>query len=624
MGADLSGATDPPDAIWFETTSRGGRSDRDRPSIPSTGRRRREHAVSKGHSVGSDAAHRAELQRLRREWNDGTGRDDRRDGEKWFALDHLLPAAAQVLASDDCADDTAVEALDLMTDMLESVAIIDLGSHGGDYRPENEMQAAVSALGSVDPSMCTTWRGWAVRAALSAAAFESPPLRPDWDPWPVLEAATTTDGVRLGALAADVDPAVRREVAHRGDLSGATQIALASDPDASVRIALANNPDIGAETVALLAEGDADVEVGRALAQRPHASGAVLDALARRFADDGVRVSVVQHPSVTAEILDLLAADPSYTVRTWAAGHPACPIDAVMRAARDGVGGAAANPSLSPEQIAELAADAAVPTFSAASNPSCPPDLLRRLVHNAGSRVEASAAAGAAARHPNCPPDLALELLQFDHPEVPFTTAAHQPLPPDVLAGLVREGTDRYPAERWLFPVAGNPHCPAELVRELEARDPNTALAAQLPIDPAVVPESLADVPDHHLWALAGNPSASPELLRALTDRGMSMAVAGNPGAPPDVLIDAIAGPDFGVFHHLADNPGAPPWLARAAGRSDNPVEVLASLALELHLRHGGGRDPDLAVRVADLVTDWQESPQALLDAAASGRTESR
>ncbi len=559
---------------------------------------------------GPPATGLAELDRLRELWRHDPARTSL-ENHFWSRSGYVVPRVVALLDDDGCDDDTARGALDLLCEVAKVVG--EVRDHtGDDYGAWQKVEDELEVLRRIDPSTCTPWRAWAVRTALMLPG-PGRPVPPDWDPWQDLEVVLADETAQTRSMVDAPVPWVRREVAGRVGLPVTLQERVAEDADPSVRVALAGNPSAAPEVLAALARDD-DLAVVIAVAGNPSAQAAILDELARRVEDDGVRVAVIQHPSVDSSTLDRLALADSLTVRIWALGNPACPIDTVLSAARQGEPAAAGNPALGADQLRELAEDPAVADRSVAANPNCPPELLRLLVRRAPTDLPTGPAA-VAAMHPNCPPDLAVELLDSRFGDIARSTAEHQPLTPELLARLVRDGTDLYPADVWTWPVAQNPNCPPELLEEIDRAHPGADVTLHLPPDPSTPPELVDSLHYQQRWRLAGDPTTSPELLRTLAESGVRSAVMANSGAPAELLLDLVAGPDNGDFLGLRLNKGLPSWLSFAAS-STNPVEALATLALVLHLRSGGDRDRALAIAVADLAPDWPGNPAGLLDAA--------
>lgn len=574
--------------------------------------------LADGDGAASEGARK--LHRLRERWLEGPAATSRDTDGFRLKMKQVVPATVSVLAADGCDDDTARRALELLSEV--SAAASKLRDHtGDDHGALAAWDEEVAVLRQVDRSGCTRWRAWAVRSALMLPGGGGMPLPPDWDPWPQLEAMLDIDTVRLDSILPDAPPSGRREAASGTELTLSLQAVLAGDTDPSVRFSLAENPVVAPEILAALAEDD-DHKVVLAVAGNPGTPAATLDHMARDVDDVGVRVAVIRNTAVGPETLGRLAHDDSETVRIWAQGHPSCPMDTVLRSARQGDTPAVRNPVLGADELGELAANPRVPAWAVADNPNCPPDLLRHLVrrpHTGGGRSAAAAAAG----HPNCPSDLADELLDSADREVAMTVAERQPLAPEQFARLVHDGTARFPADHWIWSVVANPHCPQELIRELDAAHRGLGLTMYLVPDPATSPDRVGSLPSEQQWELARNPATPPELLRALAEIGARPAVMANPAAAPELLLELVAGPDLRDFWSLRDNPGIPRWLPRTAASSANPIETLANLALQLHLRAGGRPDPALADAVSDLAPDWEGNPMQLLQAAIASATDS-
>ena len=205
-----------------------------------------------------------------------------------------------------------------------------------------------------------------------------------------------------------------------------------------------------------------------------------------------------------------------------AAANPICPASVLRRvAAADNEynqhlrTGAAANPNCPPELLDVLAGDSNdLVRAAAARNPSCPPELLARLASDTSTDADV---AMNALMNPSCPEQTLRQACgdNFDG-EQRHSAGTNPSCPLDLMERIIED-----PARHIAFWVAVNPSCPPELI-ERSAADPSSPLrsgVARRRDCPLHLLEHLADDED---WMIrrdvVENPAAPHRVVVALKE----------------------------------------------------------------------------------------------------------
>jgi hypothetical protein len=219
---------------------------------------------------------------------------------------------------------------------------------------------------------------------------------------------------------------------------------------------------------------------------------------------------------VLARALGLLGSSPDLATRRVVAAHPLCPLVTLQQLAQD-------------ENESVCAA--------AASNPNCPPELLRQLTSKKWGQVHGHAVV---ASNPNSPPDVFSRIMQeygdlgkhgLTAVGILANMAGNPSCPPELLAQML-------PDDGWSIYKAAltNPACPAPLVRQYaEGIDPAGRMLA------------------------ANNPSCPPDSLEQLASDKEPMvrrATASNLHTPVGILVRLLDDSDPETASNAVRNPG--------------------------------------------------------------------
>ena len=403
--------------------------------------------------------------------------------------------------------------------------------------------AAVSAVLAEDPSPAVRFASGAARARAAiphdddidevAIALE----RHSGDPRSLarLSVRFGPNGCSLLAVASPAKPdAVSLRLANlRSDtirlhaaVAARSRAALATasaDPEMSVRVAALANRFCPPRAIAAVAGGQH--HEARAAACNPACPAAAAATLARS-ASVQVRLTLASNPGCSPEAFEILCApvdadgvDHPWRIRAAAATNPICPPNLVRR--------------LASSEEASLRA-------AAASNPECSADLVDALSRDDSTEVRAAVASSEA-----CSSEIALRLAADPEPEVRRHAAGNPVYPPGAAKGAFKILSD--------WNALDSPNCPPERIEAAAWGLGSTRKAAK---HPAAPPQLLARI--------ATDPSCS------LADRAAAVANARCPRAVVAVAalhveaeIRAAA-----LGHLVARSPhlwGAPPAAAHAA-----------------------------------------------------------
>ena len=200
-----------------------------------------------------------------------------------------------------------------------------------------------------------------------------------------------------------------------------------------------------------------------------------------------------------------------------AAANPACPVSVLRRvAAADSQhlrAGAAANVGCPPELLDVLAGDSnKYVREAAASNPSCEPDILARLASDTEADVAVTAL-----MNPSCPEQTLRQACgeNLDGKQR-HKVGGNPSCPPDLLARLV-EDPDRYVA----YWVMTNPSCPSELV-ERYVTDPSPVVRSGVAQRRGCSADLLARLASDGAWGIrrdvVENPAAPHRVVVMLSE----------------------------------------------------------------------------------------------------------
>ena len=221
------------------------------------------------------------------------------------------------------------------------------------------------------------------------------------------------------------------------------------------------------------------------------------------------------NPKCPHQVLRQAADSSDYTLRHDALRNPNCPTD-LIDAALGGNGGraaiaddplAAANPSLAPQRVRDLAARECEQTRrNAAQNPNLPADAAQRLVLEFPYEMS---------HNPSCPPEFLERLAANSGQDIRMRVAVNHACPPDTLKRLAHD--DEWPVRSW---VATRSQDPATL--GLLANDCNSWVRCAAAGQHLCPPDSLLDVAEDHAVAVraaaAANVATPQHALRLLAN----------------------------------------------------------------------------------------------------------
>ena len=283
--------------------------------------------------------------------------------------------------------------------------------------------------------------------------------------------------------------------------------ALSSDDRQRERVAL--NPACSPQTLQRLA-GDDNHQVRCNAYANPAASQQMLEGVAAG-SSLGDCQAVASSPSSSTELLEkLLSLHDSDQIATYLARNPNCPPRRLpqwgMSTSWETRAAVARNPATStatlewlldgPDVISgdEDGWEDGMHGCDVASNPTCPSELLRRIVVNEYD-IDAIRVA---ARHPNCSTSLLESLVEDSDTRVKQTAAAHPACTAEMIGRLVAS-----PDVDHRRGVAANPACPPGLLKRLSIDE-----------DPTVIE------------VLSTNPATPAELIRQLPEAALSSSLA--------------------------------------------------------------------------------------------------
>ena len=325
----------------------------------------------------------------------------------------------------------------------------------------------------------------------------------------------------LMELTKDVDPGVRRDLAHQVNLEAAAYEALAKDESAAVQAALLEGSSRRLTPAMLLKlAGSNYPETRKTLA--------------------GLWAVLRSSPEAVAR----LAVDPKHHVRLKLAKGRFLSDDAQLILAKDrtaAVRQAVAERPDAPEAALDLLAKSTEPEtrLKVARNPGCTPLTLAGLAEDGSKSVRY-----AVAEHFRTTADVLATLAKDESEYIRQRVAEHSNAAPETLASLAKDET--------------------ESVRETVANNRNT--------DPVTLATLAKDEKEYVKAAVAGNPNTSPEILAALAkEQGeasyiIRVTVAANRNTPPGAL-DALAQDEHDAIRRTV------------ARNKTAPAEVLALLA---------------------------------------------